>query len=94
MQVKTSGSSFSRAAPRSLVEWFRDGSASMSTHLHNQRTYIASPQQGGLRLSGPPSGQRAGGGARNRDRRVPADLRSDSLATVPPRFLVHKEQTT
>ncbi|GFN76900.1 hypothetical protein PoB_000340600 [Plakobranchus ocellatus] len=46
--------------------------------------YIASPQQGDLRLSGPPSGQDAGGGARTRDRRVPADLRADSLATVPP----------
>ncbi|GFN75936.1 hypothetical protein PoB_000244200 [Plakobranchus ocellatus] len=42
------------------------------------------PQQGDLRLSGPPSGQDAGGGARTRDRRVPADLRADTLATVPP----------
>ncbi|GFO15133.1 amine oxidase [Plakobranchus ocellatus] len=40
------------------------------------------PQQGGLRLSGPPSGQGAGSGARTRDRRVPADLRADSQATV------------
>ncbi|GFO18006.1 hypothetical protein PoB_004451100 [Plakobranchus ocellatus] len=45
--------------------------------------YIASPQQGDLRLSGPSSGQAAGGGARTRDRRVPTDLRADSLATVP-----------
>ncbi|GFO44481.1 hypothetical protein PoB_007098600 [Plakobranchus ocellatus] len=30
------------------------------------------------------SGQGAGGGARTRDRRVPADLRADSLTTVPP----------
>ncbi|GFO16717.1 hypothetical protein PoB_004322200 [Plakobranchus ocellatus] len=45
---------------------------------------IASPQQGDLRLSDPPSGQGAGGGARTRDRRVPVDLRADSLATVPP----------
>ncbi|GFO13388.1 serine/threonine-protein kinase 32c [Plakobranchus ocellatus] len=37
------------------------------------------------RLSGPPSGQGAGGGARTRDRMVPADLRADSLATVPPK---------
>ncbi|GFN78315.1 hypothetical protein PoB_000482100 [Plakobranchus ocellatus] len=42
------------------------------------------PQQGDLRLSGPPSGQGADGGARTCDRRVPADLRADSLATVPP----------
>ncbi|GFO35076.1 hypothetical protein PoB_006158100 [Plakobranchus ocellatus] len=46
--------------------------------------YIASPQQGDLRLSGPPSGQGAGGGARTRDRRVSADLRADSLANMPP----------
>ncbi|GFO25030.1 hypothetical protein PoB_005153500 [Plakobranchus ocellatus] len=37
-----------------------------------------------LWLLGPPSGQGAGGGARTRDRRVPADLMADSLATVPP----------
>ncbi|GFO36008.1 hypothetical protein PoB_006251300 [Plakobranchus ocellatus] len=46
--------------------------------------YIASPQQGDLRLSGPPSGQGAGSGARTRDRRVPAYLRADSQATVLP----------
>ncbi|GFN75531.1 hypothetical protein PoB_000203700 [Plakobranchus ocellatus] len=40
------------------------------------------PQRGDLRLSGPPSGQ--GAGARTRDRKVPADFRADSLATVPP----------
>ncbi|GFO08749.1 hypothetical protein PoB_003525400 [Plakobranchus ocellatus] len=45
---------------------------------------IASPQQGDLRLSGLLSGQGASGEARNCDRRVPADLRADSLATVPP----------
>ncbi|GFO49306.1 hypothetical protein PoB_007581100 [Plakobranchus ocellatus] len=44
----------------------------------------ASPQQGDLKLSGPPSDQGAGGGARTRDRRVPADLRADSQATVLP----------
>ncbi|GFO46153.1 hypothetical protein PoB_007265800 [Plakobranchus ocellatus] len=41
----------------------------------------ASPQQGDLRLSGPLSGQGAGGGARTR---VPADLRAGTLSTVPP----------
>ncbi|GFN79883.1 hypothetical protein PoB_000638900 [Plakobranchus ocellatus] len=40
--------------------------------------------QGDLRLSGPPSGQGASSGARTRDRRVPADLRADSQATVLP----------
>ncbi|GFN96435.1 hypothetical protein PoB_002294100 [Plakobranchus ocellatus] len=48
-----------------------------------RRTY-KSPQQGDLRLSGPPSGQGTGSGARTRDRRVPADLRADSQATVLP----------
>ncbi|GFN75090.1 transporter [Plakobranchus ocellatus] len=43
------------------------------------------PQQDDFRLSGPPSGQGTGGGARIRDRRVPADLRADSLATEPPK---------
>ncbi|GFO45226.1 pleckstrin homology domain-containing family d member 1 [Plakobranchus ocellatus] len=42
------------------------------------------PEQGDLRLSGPPSGQGAGSGARTRDRRVPADFRADSQATVLP----------
>ncbi|GFO45250.1 hypothetical protein PoB_007175500 [Plakobranchus ocellatus] len=49
-----------------------------------EKMQIESPQQGDLRLSGPPSGQGAGGGARTRDRMVPAVLRADSLATVPP----------
>ncbi|GFO23376.1 hypothetical protein PoB_004988100 [Plakobranchus ocellatus] len=44
----------------------------------------SSPQQGDLRLSGPPSGQGAGSGARTRDRRVPADLRAHTQATVLP----------
>ncbi|GFO05469.1 hypothetical protein PoB_003197400 [Plakobranchus ocellatus] len=43
-----------------------------------------SPQQGDLRLSGPPSGQGAGSGARTRDKRVPADLRAYSQASVLP----------
>ncbi|GFO11483.1 hypothetical protein PoB_003798800 [Plakobranchus ocellatus] len=44
----------------------------------------SSPQQDDLRLSGHPLGQGAGGGARTRDRGVPADFRTDSLATVLP----------
>ncbi|GFO35055.1 hypothetical protein PoB_006156000 [Plakobranchus ocellatus] len=48
--------------------------------------YIASTQQGDLRLLGPPSGQSAGGGTGTRDRRIPADLRPDSPSTVPPRL--------
>ncbi|GFN86396.1 hypothetical protein PoB_001290200 [Plakobranchus ocellatus] len=56
----------------------------VEAEIHNAITSPHNPQQGDLRLSGPPSGQGAGGGARTRDRRVPADLRADSLATVPP----------
>ncbi|GFO01851.1 hypothetical protein PoB_002835600 [Plakobranchus ocellatus] len=44
----------------------------------------SSPQQGDLRLLGPPSGRGADGRARTRDRRVPADLRADPQATVLP----------
>ncbi|GFO21711.1 hypothetical protein PoB_004821600 [Plakobranchus ocellatus] len=51
---------------------------------YEEDIYIASSQQGDLRLSDPPSGQGAGDGARTRDRRIPAYLRADSLATVPP----------
>ncbi|GFN73567.1 hypothetical protein PoB_000007300 [Plakobranchus ocellatus] len=46
--------------------------------------YIASTQQGDLRLLAPPSGRGTNGEARTRDRTVPADLRADSQATVPP----------
>ncbi|GFN90399.1 hypothetical protein PoB_001690500 [Plakobranchus ocellatus] len=46
--------------------------------------YVASSQQGDLRLLGPPSGQGACGGVRTLDRRVPADLRVDSPTTVSP----------
>ncbi|GFO32449.1 hypothetical protein PoB_005895400 [Plakobranchus ocellatus] len=44
--------------------------------------HIASPQQGDLMLLGPPPGRGADGGARTRDRRLPADLRMDSQATA------------
>ncbi|GFO21852.1 hypothetical protein PoB_004835700 [Plakobranchus ocellatus] len=44
---------------------------------------ITNLQQDDIMLSAPPSGQGAGGGARTRDRRIRADLRADSLATVP-----------
>ncbi|GFN83014.1 hypothetical protein PoB_000952000 [Plakobranchus ocellatus] len=46
--------------------------------------FLARPQHGDIRLLHPPSGQHAGAGARTRNRRVPADLRADSLATVLP----------
>ncbi|GFN88719.1 hypothetical protein PoB_001522500 [Plakobranchus ocellatus] len=59
-----------RGERRSVLQWFF--------------VCIASLQQGDLRFSGPPSGQGADGGARTHDRRVPADLRADSMATVPP----------
>ncbi|GFO39533.1 hypothetical protein PoB_006603800 [Plakobranchus ocellatus] len=40
------------------------------------------PEQGDLRLLGPPSGHGASGEARTCDRSVPADLWAASLATV------------
>ncbi|GFO18286.1 hypothetical protein PoB_004479100 [Plakobranchus ocellatus] len=46
---------------------------------------MASPQQGDLRLSGPPTGQGVGGRARTRDRRALADLWADLLPTMPPK---------
>ncbi|GFO01955.1 hypothetical protein PoB_002846000 [Plakobranchus ocellatus] len=46
-------------------------------------TFSPCPQQGDLRLSGPPSGQDASGGARTRDGRVPIDLRAGWPASVP-----------
>ncbi|GFN81367.1 hypothetical protein PoB_000787300 [Plakobranchus ocellatus] len=46
--------------------------------------YIASPQQGDLRLLGPQLGQGNNGGARTCGRRVPADPRAGSQAIVPP----------
>ncbi|GFO18471.1 neuronal acetylcholine receptor subunit alpha-3 [Plakobranchus ocellatus] len=45
------------------------------------------------KLSGLPSGQGAGGGAPTRDRRDPAALRADSLATVPPTPPVSRRKT-
>ncbi|GFO18283.1 hypothetical protein PoB_004478800 [Plakobranchus ocellatus] len=53
-------------------------------HVHCGTGCGSSPQQGDLRLSGPPSGQGGGGGARTRYRKVLADLRAGSLATVSP----------
>ncbi|GFO03469.1 cathepsin-l [Plakobranchus ocellatus] len=53
---------------------------------------MASPQQGDLKLSGPSPGQGAGGGARTRDRKVPADLRADSLAIVPDKTYEDKAE--
>ncbi|GFN84310.1 hypothetical protein PoB_001081600 [Plakobranchus ocellatus] len=50
------------------------------------------PQQGALRLSGPLSGQDAGGGARTRDRRIHADIRVDSLAAVLPKPPIEKRR--
>ncbi|GFN86950.1 hypothetical protein PoB_001345600, partial [Plakobranchus ocellatus] len=49
------------------------------------------PQQGDLRLSGPPLGHGASGRARTCDRRVPADLGVVSLATAPPRPRVFRD---
>ncbi|GFN77372.1 hypothetical protein PoB_000387800 [Plakobranchus ocellatus] len=69
------------------ILWKKDASitalrsAVNELHSTNEQT----PQQDDLRLSGPPSGLDAGGGALTRDRRIPVDLGTDSLATVPPK---------
>ncbi|GFO30999.1 chemosensory receptor b [Plakobranchus ocellatus] len=65
----------------------REEEAEEEEEIYQEQQQQSSPQQGDLRLSGFPSGQGAGGGARTRNRRVPADLRADSLATVPPTSL-------
>ncbi|GFO00050.1 hypothetical protein PoB_002655500 [Plakobranchus ocellatus] len=74
--------------PRHWRPWPDEGSESLISCCSAKQPrgflYIASPQQGDLRLLGPPSGRGADGGARIRDRRVPADLRADSQATEPP----------
>ncbi|GFO21511.1 hypothetical protein PoB_004801600 [Plakobranchus ocellatus] len=53
-------------------------------HVHRSSQWLnAGPQQDDLRLSGPLTGQGASGEAQASDRRVPVDIRVDSLATVP-----------
>ncbi|GFO47059.1 hypothetical protein PoB_007356400 [Plakobranchus ocellatus] len=57
----------------------RNGRPSTTDMAHYEEdgfSYTASPEEGNLRLPGPPSDQGAGVGARTRDRRVPADLRA------------------
>ncbi|GFO44833.1 hypothetical protein PoB_007133800 [Plakobranchus ocellatus] len=49
---------------------------------------------GDRRLSGSPSGQSSGRGVRTRRKRVPADIRVDSLATVPPTHQVCGQKVT
>ncbi|GFO00407.1 hypothetical protein PoB_002691200 [Plakobranchus ocellatus] len=60
------------------------GIAEGQSYLPYQNPGPASPQQGDIKLLGPPSDQDADGMARTHGRRVPADIRADSLATVPP----------
>ncbi|GFO09259.1 hypothetical protein PoB_003576400 [Plakobranchus ocellatus] len=70
---------------------YRSDTKGSSPPSHKQQGYQPSiaqtPRISALYRSdtkGPPPGQSAGGGARTRDGRVPADLRADSQATVPP----------
>ncbi|GFN86793.1 hypothetical protein PoB_001329900 [Plakobranchus ocellatus] len=60
------GVDFNLAPGHSHAKWTRQVSKGLVWFL-----YIASPQQGELRLSGTPSGQGAGGGTRTHIRRVP-----------------------
>ncbi|GFN94038.1 hypothetical protein PoB_002054400 [Plakobranchus ocellatus] len=79
-----SSHSFICGSSLSVTGW-RDGSISSSSDkCCCGRRGEASPQQGDLRFSGPPSAQDTDGGARTRDKRIPADFRADSLTTVPP----------
>ncbi|GFO39694.1 hypothetical protein PoB_006619900 [Plakobranchus ocellatus] len=71
-------------APEAGLEPATEGSLQISGWTRKPLCYRRSPQQCDLRLSGPPPGQSAGSGARTRDRRVPADIRADSQATVLP----------
>ncbi|GFO01954.1 mRNA-decapping enzyme 1b [Plakobranchus ocellatus] len=73
-----------RAVKVTLYKFSQQHSKWSVTDIEGSLFVYRSPQQGDFRLSGPPSGQGADGGVRTRDRRVPADLRADSLATVPP----------
>ncbi|GFO12088.1 hypothetical protein PoB_003859300 [Plakobranchus ocellatus] len=58
-----------------------DGHPSDTTLLNTLAPVLVAHR---LLTHGPPSGRGAGGGARSRDRMVPADLRTDSQASVPP----------
>ncbi|GFO34629.1 hypothetical protein PoB_006113400 [Plakobranchus ocellatus] len=74
---------------RKIFSYQAEVHCDLQKHLTTKRKwfgllYTVSPQQGDLRLSGCPSGQGVGGGARTRDRRFPANLRAASLAAVPP----------
>ncbi|GFO47492.1 hypothetical protein PoB_007399700 [Plakobranchus ocellatus] len=60
------------------------GSVGSNCEKNKDNYDYISTQQGDHRLSGPPSGQGASGGARTRGRKVSADLRADSLAAEPP----------
>ncbi|GFN83427.1 hypothetical protein PoB_000993300 [Plakobranchus ocellatus] len=60
------------------------GDLEMMADDYSKHQPAASPQQDDLRLSGPPSGQGAGGATRIRNRGVRADIRAGSLSTEPP----------
>ncbi|GFO21916.1 hypothetical protein PoB_004842100 [Plakobranchus ocellatus] len=50
------------------------------------------PQQGELKFSGPPSGQKISGGAQTLDRKGSWRLRADAIATVSPTPLILRPQ--
>ncbi|GFN91981.1 hypothetical protein PoB_001848700 [Plakobranchus ocellatus] len=80
--VLSDNAMFKRQQLRVLMSFSKHGAISLK--LSQDGIAGASPHQGDLRLSGPPSGPGADEEARTLDRRVPADIRADSLATVPP----------
>ncbi|GFO29549.1 hypothetical protein PoB_005605400 [Plakobranchus ocellatus] len=83
MQKKRRNHVGTGARKRELLETGNIENLTIQCTALYQETTRSSPQQGDLKLSGPPSDQGAGYGARTRDRSVPADLRADSLATEP-----------
>ncbi|GFN85039.1 hypothetical protein PoB_001154500 [Plakobranchus ocellatus] len=89
-----------RSIVSTIIRWWHNGKQTCPEILRDRfvtgsspTTAPDSPQQGNLKLSGPPSGKGAGGGARTRDRWIPADLRADSL-TVPPTPRILEAATT
>ncbi|GFN85111.1 hypothetical protein PoB_001161700 [Plakobranchus ocellatus] len=85
-QISSASSSYLKARrkkQKTILFATVDGPSDATTDDSDATQTGESPQHGDLRLSGPPSGQDAGGRVRTRDRIVPADLKADSLSTVP-----------
>ncbi|GFO49855.1 hypothetical protein PoB_007636000 [Plakobranchus ocellatus] len=67
--------------PLNLLE---DSTRPLQVPQQNVVLRVGSKQEADVQTTGPPSDQDAVSAARNRDKRAPADLRTDSLGTMPP----------